>query len=187
MLAYGLLRGAVGLLAHIEKEVGPDRAASASRTFDSAGVFAEILCANYCLAVAVLSHDEFAAQPDLWKIYTARTFDELKVLLAEMNLSAPVENIIDEAIELYLHDKPSLVESVKMMREFMLGAEIDIVSARGDWTSVFLLKAQTRILRMMDLRSREITSFLEITDLSKAHYIQYLRLVLRKLRPVLAV
>ena len=111
----------------------------------------------------------------------------MKVLLAEMNLSAPVENIIDEAIELYLHDKPSLVESVKMMREFMLGAEIDIVSARGDWTSVFLLKAQTRILRMMDLRSREITSFLEITDLSKAHYIQYLRLVLRKLRPVLAV
>lgn len=148
--------------------------------------FLEVLSAYYCLAVAVLGQDDFAAQPYLWNLYTAKTFEEIERLLEETigkhaqrtktpalgeiavqavttEWAAFLRQISDEAVELYLHDKPTLSELAHSMPDYSLPREIEKVYAMDSWTCTFTMKAQIRIMARMGVPSSSFPLFVSLS------------------------
>lgn len=118
----------------------------------------EILCAYYCMAYTVLSQlasepDELPAEPNLWSLYTAKTFEELEILVAESGLGTLSNDLMTEGEGLYLNDKPTLAELAKKMPEYSWKVEAEKVVAMDDWFSAFIYKTQIRISVSLGLRN----------------------------------
>lgn len=112
-------------------------------------VAGEVLCALYCLAAAIIGKDEFAADSDVFHIYTARTFEEIEILLAELPTMVSLENLINETTNLYLRERPSLSEMALQLPRYISGEELRKVEEMKNWTASFALKAMTRILAQL--------------------------------------
>jgi hypothetical protein len=109
-------------------------------------VTGEILWALYCLAVAILGEDEFAAEKSIFRLYTARAFEELEGLLSESPSKSLTGNSADEAINLYMRERPSLTEMAQQMSEYVSSVEVQKVEEMKNWSASLSLKAKTRIL-----------------------------------------
>lgn len=132
---------------------GPNTTINDSAPLEAA---AEVVSALYCLAVAVISEDEFASDPNLYQLYTAKTFQELGTLQPKTKSSALLETVIDEATRLYLHDTPNLTELAHNKLDFAYVQEVEKVVSMNNWTTTFCLKAKIQILEKLGIRTTNL-------------------------------
>ncbi len=184
-LAASLMVQAGTMLETIEKAVAELRRADFKVTVESSVPLepaAEIVSALYCLAVVVLGEDEFASEPNLYQLYTAKTFEELETLYAGMKPSPPLEAVIEEATKLYLHDNPDLNELARRKPDFMFAQEAQKVREMNNWTTTFLLKAKVRILEKLSIRKNNL-AYIPLGHLVQTFLVENVKLF-QQMRPV---
>jgi hypothetical protein len=147
-------------------------------------VTAEIVCALYCLAVAVLGQDEFAAEQSIFQLYTATTFEELhKMLNAAEEFDIPIRGIAHETANLYLYDRPSLADLAQRFSDYVVEPDLKKVKEMNNWSVSFSLKAQIRILVKMHATTRSIAH--ELLAISIQTHLLNSAKLFKQLRPAL--
>lgn len=147
-------------------------------------VLAEIISALYCLAVAVLSEDEFASERSVFQLYTATTFEELhKLLNATAEFDIPIRVIAHETANLYFNDQPTLADLARKFPEYVLEHDLKHVEGMNNWSASFSLKAQIRILVRMHATTRSIAHEL-LTISIQTHLLNSIKLF-KQFRPSL--
>jgi hypothetical protein len=147
-------------------------------------ILVELLCGFSWLALSILSRDEYRAEPNLFQVYTLRTFEQLENLLEDEQLVAHFRQIGEETRELYLYDRPTLRELAATNGVAGYFEEVIGRSEREqNWFGTYILKAEIRIASKLPV------SFRSIYYLSCAYAIGFLFLTsvdaFRRLRPVL--
>ena len=125
---------------------------------DAELVAVEVLCALYCLAIAALQQDEFAAEPNLFRLFAAKTLEELEKLLEEEGTAVFFREICNGAIDLYVRDSPTLRELASSSGVVYFDDMIQITEAEKEqnWMGIFILKAQIRIMDVTPVPHRSI-------------------------------
>lgn len=149
---------------------------------DNAGVpdhiklwaLAEIMSAYYCLAVVALKSGALGADPALWKVFTAATFDELKSDWRKWNFELIPDHLIRELELLYLHDSPSLRKLAQEMSEYSLAGEVEDALSGGSWVRCFGQKAQIRISYALGVTKGDFTRFTKLYYRIQAGFISFL-------------
>jgi hypothetical protein len=144
-------------------------------------VAAEILCAFYAQAVAVLSEREPDDEQAFSQVYTSRTFDEMRRLLPQAGNS--FEELVHETSDLYFNDHPTLAELAQQMPDYVFPPELEKVQNMKHWMVTFSLKVQIRTLGKMRVTNKHIVhDVLKIViNTSFLHSIKFFE----RLRPVL--
>ncbi len=113
---------------------------------DAELVAVEVLCALYCLAIAALQQDELAAESNLFRLFAAKTLEELEKLLEEEGTAVFFREISNEAIDLYMRDSPTLRELASSSGVVYFDDLIQEAEKEQNWMGTFILKAQIRIM-----------------------------------------
>ena len=179
MLAVAILHltstSLTGILKAIHKSEGQQPTAEAT-----ARAFRELLCATYCLAVAILGEDNSAKHmgTEVFNVYTANVFSELGRpsgpnwvdidrewgpigLRADVILNNELlERACDVAIELYLHNQPDLQTLANTASEFCWQKSlVEPALQSNNWGGTFNIKAWISFARSMDLRASDAVRF----------------------------
>jgi hypothetical protein len=174
----GVLKGLGKTKSDLEAD-GVVAKGSIPKTDEAAG---EILWAFYCLAAAILREDEFAFDKETFQIYTTKAFEELQDLLSESPNMAAVANFADEAVDLYMRDRPSLTQMAQQMPQYVSSVEFRKVEEMKNWSAALSLKAKTRILFRLGVKTDNIAA--ELIGMSfQIHLLNAIELF-RKMRPV---
>ena len=117
-------------------------------------VAAEILCALYAQAVAVLSEAEPRDEQAFFQIYTKKTFDDLRRLPPEADNS--LRELAHETSDLYFNDHPTLAELAERMPDYVFPPEIEKVRDMKHWMVTFSLKVQIRTLGKIRINNKHV-------------------------------
>ncbi len=144
-------------------------------------VAAEILCALYAQAVAVLREGEPDDERAFFQIYTAKILDELRRLLPEVGHS--FQELVHETSDLYFNDHPTLAELAQQMPDHVFAPELKNVLDMKHWMVTFSVKVQIRTLGKMRISNKHVVHALLkiVISVYFLHSVKFFE----RLRPVL--
>jgi hypothetical protein len=144
----------------------------------------EIVCAMYAQAAAILGSGVPEEEQPFLQIYTAKSFEELRLHLPDKNAAAAIQELVHETSNLYFNDSPSLTELAEQFSDYARKSDVKKVQDMNSWMATLVKKAEIRILAVYGVKTKHSVVHVVFTNLIASYFVHSMDFF-KTLRPVL--